>query len=98
MKRYKPKMFWENPVTKEINTFEDYRTKQIYLGEYHIRVTMVEDINGEWVKYKDVKTPLTAQEIEILDDIIDMYRQEFGTDDYRSIEARKIIEKLRGKI
>ena len=55
MKRYKPKMFIENPVTKEVSIFEDYRCKHPYLGEDHIRVTMSEDPQGEWVKWEDHK-------------------------------------------
>lgn len=55
MKRYKPRMFTENPVTKEIRMFEDYRAKIPYLlGEDHIRIRMKEDPEGDWVKWEDV--------------------------------------------
>ena len=56
MKRYKPKMFIENPVTKKVSIFEDYRCKHPYLGEDHIRVTMSEDPQGEWVKWEDIRS------------------------------------------
>ena len=67
MKRYKPKMFIENPVTKEISTFEDYRCKHPYLGEDHIRVTMSEDGDGEWVKWEDVEKMLEPGKVICLD-------------------------------
>ena len=54
MKRYKPKMFIENPVTKEISLFDDYKARNPFLGVKHLQVTMTEDPNGEWVKWKDV--------------------------------------------
>lgn len=60
--------------------------------------TACEDPEGLWVKWEDMKSLLTFQEIEILDDIIGMYRQEFGTGDYRYEEAKKVIDKLRGRI
>jgi len=58
MKRYNPKIFKEDPVTKEISMFDDYRVATPYLGEDHIRVTMIEEPDGLWVKWEDVKTKI----------------------------------------
>ena len=61
MKRYKPKMFRKNPVTKEIITFEDYRVHNSH-GKDHIGVMMKENIDGGWVKWADVENILGDNE------------------------------------
>ena len=87
------------------------KMRRIYRGEdmkrYNLEETgvpyemsdrvLVEDPNGEWVKWKDIRLSLIPHEIETLDDIVGMYRQEFGAADYRYVEAKKVIEKLKGK-
>ena len=59
---------------------------------------MVENPKGKWVQWEDIRPSLMPHEIETLDDIVGMYRQEFGAADYRYVEAKKVIEKLKGKI
>lgn len=89
MKRYKPILAVRHDIGEEGDSLALPTS---------VDIEMYEMPNGGWVKWEDIRSSLMPHEIETLDDIVGMYRQEFGAEDYRYVEAKKVIEKLRGKI
>ena len=55
MKRFKPMVYWEDPVTKEKMKSESFSVRKyniLILGDREVKPILVEDPKGEWVKYK----------------------------------------------